>query len=242
MDEQPLRLHDEHGTVLSHLSLRRRHSAQDMAPLARLNSCSCALAVRSLSSGRGRELVGMALKTGHSASKDEQCWLEQQGGAEVRRGSSTVVVTTDGRPIHAPAQNCVWASYRRRGRQLQAFRLSCQTHHCRSSFLLVLRLTDRTYLMHQKRVNVQYYHSPCNLFRAHLRTVLGSFYVIQFATRAEKSRAHARSRRQIHEWMGTSRPQVAPIWVTLIRALASKREICVVSPNLRAAFACHPTL
>lgn len=64
MDEQPRRLHDEHGTVLSHLSLRRRHSAQDMAPLARLNSCSCALAVRSLSSGRRRAVWGIAVEAG----------------------------------------------------------------------------------------------------------------------------------------------------------------------------------
>ena len=60
IEEQPLRLQDEQGTVLSHLSLRRRHSAQDMAPLARLYSCSCALAARSLSSRR-RTVLGIVV-------------------------------------------------------------------------------------------------------------------------------------------------------------------------------------
>ena len=57
MDSQPRRLHEPQGTVLSHLSLRRRHSAQDIAPLARLNSCSWAFAVASLSLGGGRAPV-----------------------------------------------------------------------------------------------------------------------------------------------------------------------------------------
>ena len=60
MEAHPRRLQDEQGTVLSHLSLRRRHSAQDMAPLARLSSCSWVFAVRSLfsASWRGRAESG----------------------------------------------------------------------------------------------------------------------------------------------------------------------------------------
>ena len=56
MDAHPRRLQDEQGIVLSHLSLRRRHSAQDMAPLARLNSCSWARAA-SLSFGTAARVL-----------------------------------------------------------------------------------------------------------------------------------------------------------------------------------------
>ena len=70
MEAHPLRLHEEHGTVLSHLSLRRRHSAQDIAPLARLSSCSCDFAVRSLSSLRAAER-GMA-GTGAAAGEERR--------------------------------------------------------------------------------------------------------------------------------------------------------------------------
>ena len=62
MEAHPRRLQDEQGTVLSHLSLRRRHSAQDIAPLARLSSCSWDFAVRSLfspPSWRGRVESGI---------------------------------------------------------------------------------------------------------------------------------------------------------------------------------------
>ena len=62
MEAHPRRLQDEQGTVLSHLSLRRRHSAQDIAPLARLSSCSWDFTVRSLvspPSWRGRLEGGM---------------------------------------------------------------------------------------------------------------------------------------------------------------------------------------
>ena len=59
MEAHPRRLHEEQGTVLSHLSLRRRHSAQDMAPLARLSSCSWDFADRSLSPSLRAEERGM---------------------------------------------------------------------------------------------------------------------------------------------------------------------------------------
>ena len=50
MDAHPLRLQDAHGMFLSHLSFSRLHSAHEIVPLARLSSCSWALAVLSLSS------------------------------------------------------------------------------------------------------------------------------------------------------------------------------------------------
>lgn len=50
MVAQPLRVQDAHGIVLSHFSLSLLHSAQDMAPFARLISCSLDLAEASLSS------------------------------------------------------------------------------------------------------------------------------------------------------------------------------------------------
>lgn len=57
MDSHPRRLQEPQGTVLSHLSFNRRHSAQDMAPLARLNSCSWAFATASFSAGAPRAPV-----------------------------------------------------------------------------------------------------------------------------------------------------------------------------------------
>ena len=54
IEGHPRRVHDEQGIVLSHLSLRRRHSAHEMAPRARLSSCSWTLASRALSPSRWR--------------------------------------------------------------------------------------------------------------------------------------------------------------------------------------------
>ena len=59
IEAHPRRLHEEHGMLLSHLSLSLRHSAQDIAPLARLNSCSWAL-VDSLSVVAARALARAA--------------------------------------------------------------------------------------------------------------------------------------------------------------------------------------
>ena len=73
--------------VLSHLSLSRRHSAQDMAPLARLNSWSRAFAT-SLSTGWPRGVVRAAWGIGgclggESSGRREGCRV---GGAAGVRG------------------------------------------------------------------------------------------------------------------------------------------------------------
>lgn len=106
MEEQPLRLQDEHGTVLSHLSLRRRHSAQDMAPLARLKACSWARADRSLSS-RGRTVLGMAVG-GVQATQGGDHGVGASAGAgalstSLAASSAGPYETTRARTIH-----CAW--------------------------------------------------------------------------------------------------------------------------------------
>ena len=88
MEAHPRRLQDEHGTVLSHLSLRRRHSAQDMAPLARLSSCSWLLAVRSLSPSlraAERGIVGEGGEQGIVDSGKGSRWIVETSSR--RRGA-----------------------------------------------------------------------------------------------------------------------------------------------------------
>ena len=78
MDAHPRRSQEEQGIVLLHLSLRRRHSAQEIAPRARLSSCSCCFTDRSLFSPfwRWRVVGGMTCEKGGSAGE----WSENGGG------------------------------------------------------------------------------------------------------------------------------------------------------------------